>query len=466
MRTTIPMALAAGLLLVACSKDETDSGIVEINEAPIAEAGEDQSVFADQQVCLDGSKSHDPDGDALSYKWSFDWVPEGSALGEDGFTENNNPAAVATCFSPDKAGTYVVALAVNDSKLWSASDFVIVEAAAPEDLPVANAGADQTTEVAVEISLDGTGSYDPMGKDLTYGWSLEQWPDKSALTDADITDATGATATFTPDERGVFLFNLVVCNDYNCSLADSTVVTVTGDDGAPTASTGEDIATYDCTDVQLDGSASVDPDDDALQYFWEVQNKPVDSTATNANFSDRTAESPTFYGDVAGTYVLSLTVSDGNNWSTPDLITLTLEERLTNALPVVNFPTPDAIDAGQSCCEPSGYVFNCDDCTDQTLEIGTDVTVTDADGDPLTYQWELVSGNGTFLDDTALITYLSIEDIEATEPGVCDSNEFELKLTVTDCTGESTEATAILTVTCCGVSEDTGAYCQEDAEEE
>ncbi|HJN75942.1 MAG TPA: PKD domain-containing protein [Myxococcota bacterium] len=462
MRTTIPMALAAGLMLVACNKDNPDSGIVETNDAPTADAGEDQALYADQQVCLDGSKSHDPDGDALSYKWTFEWVPEGSAVNEDSFAPNNSPTAVTVCFSPDKVGTYVVALSVNDSKLWSATDFAVVEAMLPEDLPVADAGADQTTEVDTTLTLDGSASYDPLGKGLTYGWSLEQWPDKSALTDADITDATAETASFTPDERGVFVFNLLVCNDYSCGLADSTVVTVTGEDGAPTASAGEDITSYDCTHVALDGSGSVDPDDDELSFFWELQNKPAESAATNANFSARTDGDATFYGDVAGTYVLSLTVSDGNNWSIPDLITLVLEERLSNALPVVNFPTPDTIDAGLSCCSPSGYVFNCDDCTDQTLEIGTDVTVTDADSDPLTYQWELVTGNGTFTDDTSLVTFLKLEDAEATEPGVCDSNEYELKLTVSDCTGESTEATAIITVTCCGVSEDTGAYCEEE----
>ena len=465
MRTTIPMAVAAALMLVACNKDETDSGVVEINNSPIAEAGEDMSAYADEQVCLDGSKSMDPDGDALSYKWSFEWIPEGSALTEESFTVNNNPDAVSTCFSPDTTGTYVIALTVNDTKLWSAADFIVVEAMQPEGLPVADAGADQSAEVDTSVSLDGSASYDPMGKALTYGWSLEQWPDKSGLTDADIADATAPGATFTPDERGVFVFNLVVCNDYNCGLADSTVVTVTGEDGAPTASAGEDIESYDCTAIQLDGSASADPDDDALQYFWEVQNKPAESAATNASFSDRTAESPTFYPDHKGEYVLSLTVSDGNNWSTPDLITILAEDRLTNAIPVVNFPTPDLIEAGQSCCSPSGYVFNCDDCTNQTLEIGSDITVTDADGDPLTYQWELVTGNGTFTDATSLVTLLTLEDITATEPAVCDDNEFEVKLTVTDCTGDYTEASATIIATCCGVSEDTGAICNEEEEE-
>ncbi|MCP4805247.1 MAG: hypothetical protein GY913_02865 [Proteobacteria bacterium] len=456
------MMTAALALFAGCDGNGDDSGTVDLNQAPVANAGNDQVGVADAKLCVDGSASTDPDGDALSYMWDFEWAPEGSALTSEAFSPNNSPDANSACFYADSAGTYVVSLKVNDGKAWSEPDYVMVEATQPEEVPVADAGADQTVDVDASVALDGSSSYDPKGGDLTYSWTLNQWPELSTLATADIADATAAGASFTPDARGVYVLQLVVWNEYNASLADAVVITAVGDDSAPVANAGEDQeGAFDCTEIQLDGGSSVDPDGDSLQFFWEVQNKPANSEITNASFSDRNGEAPTFYADVAGTYVLSLTVSDGQNWSTPDLITITAGERETNSAPVVSLPTPDTLDAGTSCCEASGYVFNCDDCTDQTLLLGADVTVTDADGDPLTYQWELVSGNGVFTDATSLETYLATEDATATEPGVCDANEYELKLTVTDCTGEATEATTTLTVTCCGVSQDTGAECTE-----
>ena len=457
------MMTAALALFAACTDGGTDSGIVELNNAPAADAGPDQVGNADGKLCVDGSASTDPDGDALSYMWDFEWAPEGSALTSDAFGPNNSPDAITSCFYPDGAGTYVVALRVNDGKAWSDPDYVMVEATQPEEVPVANAGSDLTVDVDASVTLDGSGSYDPKGGDLTYSWTLNQWPELSGLSTADLTGADSDAPSFTPDARGVYVLQLVVWNDYNASLADAVVVTAVGDDSAPVANAGEDQAeAFDCTEIELDGTGSVDPDGDSLSYFWEVQNKPADSAINNSSFSDRNGAQPTFYADVAGEYVLSLTVSDGQNWSTPDLITITAGERETNSAPVVSLPTPDTLEGGNVCCEASGYVFNCDDCANQTVLLGSDVTVTDADGDPLTYLWSLESGNGTFTDETSLETYLATEDATATEPGVCDSNEYELKLTVTDCTGEAVEASTTLTVTCCGVSEDTGAECQEE----
>ncbi|MEC7239703.1 MAG: PKD domain-containing protein [Myxococcota bacterium] len=442
------LPLAAALTLVTgCKSDNVDTGVS--NTAPEANAGLDQTVPADTTVALSGSASFDQDGDALSYSWSFDFIPEGSALDATSFGLNDSAEAMETSFAPDAVGTFIVNLVVNDGKTDSVVDHVIIKAEEPSTFPTAVAGDDSTGEVSTPISLDGSGSTDPAGRELTYLWTAVQVPADSAITEP--TDATSAVASFTPDARGVYIFNLVVNNGIVSSSPDALIVTVTGDDNAPVANAGADFTGDDCSSIQLDGSGSVDPDGDTLQYYWELQSKPSGSSATNDNFSDRTAMSPTFWADWDGEYVLSLTVSDGASWSLADMMTLDLSNRSVNTPPIVSISTLATISGGEVECEEDGYVYDCEDCGDQTIEIGPNVSINDPDSDPYTVSWELTSGSGIISNPSAVTTSVKLENIEATEPNVCDSNEWVLELTVTDCTTASTTESTTVTVDCCGI---------------
>jgi hypothetical protein len=62
------------------------------------------------------------------------------------------------------------------------------------------------------------------------------------------------------------------------------------------------------TTVQLDGTASTDPDGDALTFTWRLATTPSGSIVT---LTGATTATPTFVIDKAGTYTVHLTVSDG-----------------------------------------------------------------------------------------------------------------------------------------------------------
>jgi hypothetical protein len=443
------LPITVALLLSACKGGDEDTG--EPNTVPEAHAGEDQTVAANETVSLSGAASFDQDGDELSFHWSFEHLPEGSSLGEMEmpFSANATAEAVDTTFSPDAVGTFVVNLTVSDGRAESNVDFLIVNTETPSLLPTAMAGDDTSGEVGATIALDGSASFDPEGRSLSYNWSLVQKPSDSTL--SALTDAATVAASFSPDARGVYIFNLVVNNGLTDSAPDSVIVTATGDDSAPVASAGEDQVAEDCSHLQLDGSASVDPDSDPLQYYWELQSKPTGSVASNDNFSDRHAESPSFWADWAGDYVLSLTVTDGANWSLADMVNLTLSERATNTPPIVNISTLATVSGGETDCVEDGYVYDCDDCDDQTVEMGPNVTINDPDNDPYTVKWEMTSGSGIVASPYSVTTNVKLENIEATEPNVCDTNEWVLELTVTDCTTASTTKSTTVTVDCCGV---------------
>src|SRR5882724_561982 len=73
--------------------------------------------------------------------------------------------------------------------------------------------------------------------------------------------------------------------------------------------------------VLLDGSASSDPDGQALTYSWSLIAAPADSTAT---LFDPTVAQTAFVADKPGTYVARLTVSDGVVASAPDDVSITV----------------------------------------------------------------------------------------------------------------------------------------------
>lgn len=87
---------------------------------------------------------------------------------------------------------------------------------------------------------------------------------------------------------------------------------------APSADAGPDQNVSQYTTAHLDGSASSDKDGDPLTYTWTVVSSPAGYTAlTGANTA-----TPSFIATLTGTYVLSLTVYDGNYTSHPDTVTV------------------------------------------------------------------------------------------------------------------------------------------------
>lgn len=461
MRTASLLAILA-FTAVGCnpSPDKDDGSNngedpLPVNGKPIAEAGESINQAADSVVALTGSASSDPDGDPLTYHWAFDHVPEGSGLLErdTNFTVNDGAAAVSTSFSPDAVGTYVVRLVVKDDKgNQSDPDYVIITIEDPESVPVANAGTDLTASLGALVTLDGSRSYDPMGRSLTYAWSVVDKPTGSSL--STLTAADSAAPSFTPDSKGVYVLNLVVDNGLSASGTDAVAVTVLGDDGAPVANAGPDLTdSEDCTTIVLDCSASADPDGDPLQYMWELQSKPRGSGLSNASFSSRTIANPTIYTDVAGEYVVSCTVFDGTTWSAPDPVTITAAERRVNEPPTITAGTDLTVDGGSAACELDGYTYDCDECAPSTIDLGSTATILDADGDPYTIAWTTSSTSATILDPTVLRTTATLEDAEPSAPADCDDFPHEFTLTVSDCTGASVQDTVIYTVSCCGTGD-------------
>ena len=76
-----------------------------------------------------------------------------------------------------------------------------------QQLPLANAGADQKVKAGSMVTLNGSASSAPRGGALTYDWSLTSVPKNST---AHLINQTSNRPAFTPDKAGTYVVSLVV----------------------------------------------------------------------------------------------------------------------------------------------------------------------------------------------------------------------------------------------------------------
>ena len=284
------------------------------NRAPVADAGSDQSVGAGAVVKVDGTASTDPDGDALTYRWTMIIKPAASAAV---FTD---ATTATTAFTADVDGTYAVELVVNDGAVDSAPAYATIISG--NAAPVANAGPDQRENIGSTIHLDGSGSSDPEGEPVAFSWTITMRPAGST---AMLTGPDTADPTFVVDAIGTYDVTLVVTDSVGGT--DSDVVKIfCARNTRPVADAGPDLTAAVVTLVTLDGSGSADADGDPLTYSWRVSAAPPGASTGLANAG---TVSPQFIPDTAGAYQIELVVNDGSANSLPDLMTVTATVRGT-----------------------------------------------------------------------------------------------------------------------------------------
>jgi len=453
MKAYFPLFFAS-VFVLGCQEPE-----VVQNAAPLADAGDAITLPADQRVTLDGRASYDKNGDALIYHWTFDHMPADSALSDmvEPFSVNHIEEG-STTFQPDAVGTYIVKLEVFDGHLYSNASYVVVNATAPEDAPIAEAGATVVAELGTAITLDGSQSSDPLGGVLLYQWALVEVPVNSSLSQTDLIDADQMSPSFTGDVIGSYTATLVVDNGLSLSAPDSVRVELTGDNVSPTADAGGDLNDMDCKDVVLDCSGSSDPEGDTLSYWWILQSVPDGSAVDNRSISNQQVADPTFWADIAGLYTISCSVFDGATWSHPDTITLDIAERDYNTPPSVDAGPDLDVDAGEADCEsststwyPYNTTWSCESCDEQSASIG--VSTGDADGDPYVLEWIIDedTNGATLVGADRVPATVVLDPANPTRDGQCKDRDFDFILAATDCTGARAEDEVSITVECCGV---------------
>jgi PKD repeat protein len=183
-------------------------------------------------------------------------------------------------------------------------------------------------------------------------WSLIDRTDGIVPGDL-IPSGDNRSAVFTGNRRGtarIRAFLAAVGDDL------SGLITVTNQ--RPVARAGDDTDAVVGDSVQLDGSASYDPDDDPLTYKWDFLIKPSQSQAT---LNDPELVRPSFTPDTFGEYVIRLIVNDGIDDSRPDDVRVFVKSppvALFEYQPEIGFaPCVFSFDASASY-DPDGHIVS------------------------------------------------------------------------------------------------------------
>lgn len=285
---------AAGVYVITLTvtdlENNTHSDTMQVTvrdiTSPVADAGDDMTVDQGDSVSFDGLGSADNVGVA-SWTWTFTY---------DGAEEELTGPSPTFVFA--NAGDYRVDLVVTDAAGNSGVDYLMVRVS-DITAPVANAGADRTSDQGQAVTLDGSASSDNLGIDV-YAWSFEYGGGTEEL--------LGRMVQFPFDVPGDYTITLRVTDAAGNSADDSFDLHVR-DTVRPTPPSMSDVEAGTGDKVTFDASGAID-NVGVVKWTWTF--KEGGKTVT----LDGEKASHTF--DEAGDYKVTLTVEDaeGNQAST------------------------------------------------------------------------------------------------------------------------------------------------------
>ena len=324
--------------------DSTDYGttimsVTAVNDAPVV-TGDTEIEYAENGTeSVFTFSATDQESDPFTWDLSGDDSGDFSIDTTTGVLTFNGSPDFENPVDGDGDNEYQITVEADDGSDTGTLD-VTVAVTGVNEAPTAVLGTDREVDDGTEVELDGSASFDPEGDTLSYAWTQTA---PASGTGSNLTLSTAAPASpakprFTApevDSDVTLTFELAVSDDGGTTYSattDTVDITVTAQNDAPTAVLGTDREVDDGTEVELDGSASFDPEGAELSYAW-TQTAPASGTGSNLMLSTAAPASPAkprftapeVDSDVTLTFELAVSDDGGTTYSaTTDTVDITV----------------------------------------------------------------------------------------------------------------------------------------------
>ena len=291
-------------------------------------------------------------------------------------------------------------------------------------IPEADAGQNKNYYIGSTVTLDGSGSYDPEGENLTYNWTYSYFPtcEQYVSTVEDLSDPS-ALIEECENASSILEFIENICLSVYGFESD-TLQSDCEVNGINIAIYNSCIASqyaefYPCDDF-LDDEPPASMDCTMLNDSFIVLT--CDLAVDSIDFTeDLTGINPSFVvGDYAHEITVSLIVNDGDYNSNPDEVIITVVD--VNQAPVIDVETSISVNKN------SEFMLDASGTQDDSSLTGT-----------MIFSWDDVSDvftcNG---EDSSILTCIS--------PDVSSDETYTINLTVSDGVDSDVQAISILVV--------------------
>ena len=342
---TLTFQLVVGYENYTSDPDTIDVTIVNVNHAPIAYTGDDQTVDAGTLVTLHGETSYDPDASEITYQWTQVSGPPVT------LSDSNSANPTFTAPSVAVATLLKFKLVVNDDELSSMPAYARVTVEHVNHAPRADTtGSTQTVNEGTQVSLDGSQSYDPDGDSITYQWTQVSGPTVT------LSDLNSANPNFTAPqvtETTYLEFKLVVNDGQRSSEpAYATVTVLDTNQPIDCSSAAPSTATlwppnHKLVSVSIEGVTDPDNEQVTITITGVTQDEPIDGLGDGDTSPDAVIQGDTVLlrAERSGTgdgrvYEVHFTADDGQG--------STCKGSVRVSVPHDKKKTENATDSGQN----------------------------------------------------------------------------------------------------------------------
>ena len=269
--------------------DSVDITVKNVNNPPIADADDNQTVNEESPVTLNGSESYDPDNESLTYSWQ---QKVGSTV-----TLSDDDTATPSFTTPlvGSAGEKLTfELTVYDGT-DTGTDTVDVFVENVNHQPTADAGANKTVDEGVTVILNGSGSSDPDNDPLTFVWTQVE-----GFSSVTLSNPSAANPTFTAPFGGDTLEFQLIVNDgelnSNPDVVNITVLAINDPLACGLAQASPDRLwppNHKMVPVEIVGVTDPDNEQVTITVTGVTQDEPVNNTGDGDTSPDAVIQGDT-----------------------------------------------------------------------------------------------------------------------------------------------------------------------------